>query len=844
MEASETILRNHCVSYRSAYLSFDVGKRAKAIEEPLADITSQLQAWMESRQGLRPGKLGRISGMKRCSRFFIITDESAANMVKKIMSLHDSSLRKDTVGLVFLQENLTTVTPHQGQQNDDLFDTTFFKDKNAVLQSRTWIVGFDPDANSTERNSESFMEKLPSLAQVQMGLGDYVKAEEGLRKLLGEITSAGLDDKGKEIVLDIQRETTYRHAVALSRLERHVEVLEALSMVDFDQSSDQAETTLILQAKVYRLRALSGAYLGFRPFSRFQTDLAEADHLCKRLSDVSTPDVEKPQRVDMFKYRRMEISNSLSESRVIMLQGDYRGALEVLQPALREAILKIGETDVLTLEATLLNCHLQILVGQTRLGRQSCERCLDVIVDVLGPEHNLALEAEYLLIAAAQAEGLLTLALDDSLALCHRVKSRTDFGAKHPSALRYRIQLGNLQLQHGNYLEAESTLESVLVDSAEAWSPKYHPNALRIHSQLALTQYHLGKLDMAEGNISTALRGQLQTYLRIEKGDLWQRDECAGKFLEKTPTLLHTVEGFYRPLETGSKLGDAMPHPDVLVSLLTLGKVLSRKQQPNLNLVLEIFWLVFLSAEKQLGPSHELSLAASIAMGEVFSGKARMVSDDAQQQRKYSLKAASYYNFAVCPGSSIDSPDIFPHTWEGGHGVAESSPIMQQLENYHPTVLHARQEFLVVSILACGGVMDDIKYVQGCKKELEFILAAQQSRLGWNHPHRLRTLFSLLALQVGLDEPKDKVLKTLEELMGRLTRDDIRRQRFLESLLMEQKAAGVLHSRSDLRKRCRAIAEDIMEVVSDHKAIDPSLGGALEMVKDRSRGMLRRLVAY
>ncbi|RSM00827.1 hypothetical protein CEP52_008895 [Fusarium oligoseptatum] len=594
-----------------------------------------------------------------------------------------------------------------------------------------------------------------------MGLGDYVKAEEGLRKLLGEISSTGLDGKGKEIVLDIRRETTYRHALALSRLERHLEVLEALSMVDFNQSSDQAETTLILQAKVYRLRALSGAYLGFRPFSRFKTDLAEADRLCKRLSDVPTPAMEKPQRFDMFKYRRMEISNSLNESRVIMLQGDYRGALEVLQPALRDAILKIGETDVLTLEATILNCHLQILVGQFHLGRQSCERCLDVIVDALGPEHNLALEAEYLLIAAAQAEGLLTLALDDSLALCHRVKSKTDFGVKHPSALRYRIQLGDLQLQHGNYLEAESTLESVLVDSAETWSPKNHPNALRIHSQLALAQYHLGKLDMAERNISTALGGQLQTYLRIEKGGLWQRDECAGKFLEKTPTLLHTVKGFFLPPATGSKFGDAMPHPDVLVSLLTLG-------------------------------------------------------------------------------SSIDGPDIFPDTWEGGHGVAESSPIMQQSENYHPTVLHARQEFLVVSILACGGVVDDIKYVQSCKKELEFILAAQQSRLGWNHPHRLGTLFSLLALQVGLDEPKDKVLKTLEELMGRLTRDDIRRQRFLESLLMEEKVAGVLHSRPDLRKRCRAIAEDIMDVVSDHKAIDPSLGGALEMVKDRTRALSDR----
>ncbi|RMJ10255.1 hypothetical protein CDV36_010098 [Fusarium kuroshium] len=964
VEASARILDHYSVPYRSGYLRLDIDTPPKDVDEPEEDTLSQLRTLMESRPRLKTGKLMR----KRSSRAFLIVDENAASMVKKIISRPKSRLRADTIGLVFLsratKSSEKVESKRKPQQKFDRFDS-FSCTQDAALQATTWILGIDQHATSTECDIESFISSLiepiqaairqltdaatsqshvqpmtparrnphmetklyseyrneqrrrdevpaessskqnlgivtpaleaytqldwegktqflhlrdhaeaclsnshlkhalvafkrclemnvpwddarwelkGSLALVQICLGDYAKAEEELQTLLGEIPTINLSGEGEEIVTNIRRETTFRHALALSRLERHDEVLKCLSTVTVPrkskQSSSQAETALMLQAKVSRLRAFSRASLGFQDLQNLKDDLLEADHCSKGLSDLLAPDRKKRGRVDMFKYRWTEILTSLSKSRVIMLQGDYIGALQVLQPALRDAILKIGETDVLTLEATLLNCHLQILTGQVRLGRQSCERCADVILETLGPEHNLALEAEYLLIAAAQAEGLLTLALDDSKDLCGRAESRVDLGPKHPSTLKYRSQLGDLHLQHGNYLDAESILTSVWTDSEGVWSP-VHPSRLRIQSQLALARYHLGKLEMAEVDICTALRGQLQTYLRMEARDLWQTGDCIGEFLEKR-RFLQDVSAIYSAPRS-DRDDDRMPHPDILLSFLTWGKVLLRKEDLNLKLVHDIFWLVRASARKQLGPSHELSLAASFAMGEVFSTKGRMASDDAKQQ-KYYLKAASCYNFVVCPESSTDNPDYLLNTLDRGQEGTEGSRIItRQPENHHPIALHARQESLVVTILGCGEVKDDIKYVQSCKKELEFILAAQENLLGWNHPYRLKTLFSILALQVGSDESKEDVLKTQEELMGCLKGKDVREQRFLECLLMEEKMAGVLCGRRDLSKRCRVIADDIEAAVLDSEAIDPSLRNAAESIYYRTDTMLRRL---
>lgn len=1016
IEASANILRHYSVPYRSAFLWLDVEPSAKDIEEPRAEARSQLQAWMERRQQQSPRSSGKILKRKRPSRYFIIVDETASSMVKDIMSHHNSSLRENTVGLVFLEDNRTAMTSGKlgwrdtgmlHQKHDDSFSNVLLRPENDAFQKRTWILSIDQyaprtnydcegfvgslkepfwvairdlsdagkpqhqvqsiramksphmqtklysdylieqrdrldaaaDYPSSQRNlikgahwleahsglsdretgmqcprlehpvkapgSPSFQKNLDteapalkahtpsewkeekqflrlrdhaeaclsnsdlkhalvafqrclkmdipwpdarweitgSLALVQIGLGHYAKAEEGLQNLLGNITITGLDHKGRETVANIRRETTFRHALALSRLEKHNETLKCLSMIEIptgsEQPSVQREEALMLQGKIFRLQALSRAYLGFRDLQNLRNDLDEADRCCKHLSDVPRPDGEEPERVNMLKYRWTEISTSLNKSRVFMLQGSYRSALQILQPALQDAITKIGETDVLTLEATLLSCQLQILTGQVSRGRQSCERCADVIVDALGPEHNLALEAEYLLITADQAEGLLTLALDDSLALCHRAESRTDFGPKHPATLRYRSQLGGLHLQRGNYLEAESILESAWSHSADEQSLKLHPNTLRVQSQLALARYHLGKLDMAEKDIWTALRGQLETYLRRKDRSPWLEHDYNDEFFKKMPSVLDDIRGIY--LAPRSKLDDQMPHPDILISLLTLGKVLSRKQDPDLDLVLEIFWLVLVSAKEQLGSSHELSLAASFAMGEVFSGRGRMESDDTQEQRKYYLKAASYYNFVVCPGPSIDSPDHLLGTWGGGLKAAEDSPIMQRLERHHPIVLDARREFLVVSILGCDD-MNDIKYVLECKKELEFILTAQQSRLGWNHPHRLKTLFSLLALQVGLDEPREEVFKTQEKLIVSLRREDVRGQRYLECLLMEENVAEVLYDRPDLRGRCQEVAEDIGIAVGEWKPTDRSLRDAAKKIKDRTGVMLRSLL--
>ncbi|RSL79799.1 hypothetical protein CEP51_007058 [Fusarium floridanum] len=491
VEASARILDHYSVPYRSGYLRLDIDTPPKDVDEPEEDTLSQLRTLMESRPRLKTGKLMR----KRSSRAFLIVDENAASMVKKIISRPKSRLRADTIGLVFLsratKSSEKVESKRKPQQKFDRFDS-FSCTQDAALQATTWILGLDQHATSTECDIESFISSLI----------------EPIQAAIRQLTDAA---------------TSQSHVQPMTPARRNPHMETKLYSEYRNEQRRRDEVPAESSSK---------QNLGFQDLRNLKDDLLEADHCSKGLSDLLAPDREKRGRVNMFKYRWTEILTSLSKSRVIMLQGDYIGALQVLQPALRDAILKIGETDVLTLEATLLNCHLQILTGQVRLGRQSCERCADVILETLGPEHNLALEAEYLLIAAAQAEGLLTLALDDSKDLCGRAESRIDLGPKHPSTLKYRSQLGDLHLQHGNYLDAESILTSVWTDSEGVWSP-VHPSRLRIQSQLALARYHLGKLEMADADICTALRGQLQTYLRMEAGDLWKTGDCVGEFLEK-----------------------------------------------------------------------------------------------------------------------------------------------------------------------------------------------------------------------------------------------------------------------------------------------------------------------
>uniref|UniRef100_A0A0D2Y319 MalT-like TPR region domain-containing protein n=1 Tax=Fusarium oxysporum (strain Fo5176) TaxID=660025 RepID=A0A0D2Y319_FUSOF len=328
---------------------------------------------------------------------------------------------------------------------------------------------------------------------------------------------------------------------------------------------------------------------------RVREELNAADKWCEKLDNLKTETPNEVNTVDewceVLAYIQpsegIRISNILNKSRINVLRGYYRHALSVLEPALSDAIVKIGETNLLTIEVALLSSFLQVETGQVGRGRISCERCVEVIEEAFGNEHPLALEAEYILISAAQQEGMFILALDDSASLCRRAEASVDLGHNHPSALKYKTQLGTLHIECGNYLTAKTVLTEVKENGLSLWGAD-HPEALRVRSQLALAQYHLGELESAESDIFSALYCQLQTYLRYQSDKLWPKhDSNCGirSFLREAPLLQGIADAF-----AASDSG-AAPHPDILYTLFTCGKILTRQPLSDLDLALRILGL-------------------------------------------------------------------------------------------------------------------------------------------------------------------------------------------------------------------------------------------------------------
>jgi hypothetical protein len=489
------------------------------------------------------------------------------------------------------------------------------------------------------------------------------------------------------------------------------------------------------------------------------------------------------------------------------------------------AIAEVGETNLLTIEGALLCSFLQIETGYLRQGRMTCERCADVIEETLGNDHPLALEAEHILISASHQEGLLLNALDDAVSLCRRAESSTDLGYKHPAALRYRAQLGGLYIECGLYSSAESVLAIVQQDTR-------HPEILRIRSQLALAQYHLGKLDISEKTIFTALYGQLFLYLRFNEDKLWPKnDTCKSirQFLKDSP-LLHGVEQAFKAAHP-----ESTTHPDILYSLLTCAKVLAREPRADLELAVRILRLVRDSGASKFGQVHSLPLLASLTMGEVLSKMAMKGSDDVTRQKLYN-KAISSLDFVTQPKpvpsrsaiSFVEEPD--PHD------------ITFVLDSDHPLLLSARQEHVLLSLLFSEPEAT-MEHVLDGKNELNAILTAQRNRPGPNHRQTIKTLITVLSIELSFSEPSSDVIGIYKEIVEPLASDHTEQERFLECLLLRERVAGIVRSRPDLfGDEYRSLLGDIERQISEGEVVgDSSIRGAVERVKERVDIMMRSI---
>ncbi|KAJ9422627.1 hypothetical protein FOXG_10670 [Fusarium oxysporum f. sp. lycopersici 4287] len=686
------------------------------------------------------------------------------------------------------------------------------------------------------------------LAFARMMLGQYVQAENDLHQLRDDLS--GFDNQFlKPSITNTHGAILLNHALALFRTGNYNEMKRCLNEIILPNEhmpllSKQPQEQLKhckLSASVCRLRALVITHQGFLYSPRVREELNAADKWCEKLDNLKTETPNEVNTVDewceVLAYIQpsegIRISNILNKSRINVLRGYYRHALSVLEPALSDAIVKIGETNLLTIEVALLSSFLQVETGQVGRGRISCERCVEVIEEAFGNEHPLALEAEYILISAAQQEGMFILALDDSASLCRRAEASVDLGHNHPSALKYKTQLGTLHIECGNYLTAKTVLTEVKENGLSLWGAD-HPEALRVRSQLALAQYHLGELESAESDIFSALYCQLQTYLRYQSDKLWPKhDSNCGirSFLREAPLLQGIADAF-----AASDSG-AAPHPDILYTLFTCGKILTRQPLSDLDLALRILGLVRDAGKKSLGRFHSLPLMACLSIGEVHSTTGMMKPDEIERRDLY-RKAISCFTTVIGHEAALSgSTETAGKEKEKEDQPDQSVP----LDSDHPIILHARQELLLTKLLASEFEKDTI-WSLDYSDELKAILAAQQSRPGRSHRQTVKTLITALTLELCLERPStETVTEIKDEILWTIEQTDAEHQRFLECLLLRERLAGILASRQDLfRKDYNHVIGFMNRQIREAEALkDRSVKKAVGRVKDRISLMMR-----
>ncbi|XEV05187.1 hypothetical protein FSHL1_010474 [Fusarium sambucinum] len=684
------------------------------------------------------------------------------------------------------------------------------------------------------------------MAFAQMMLGQYVNAEDELRRLRSEVAR---NQHKNPIVPSIHGPILLNHALALSRLGRYSEVeycLREILLQDkggslVQEQTNEQQTGCMLSSTVFRLQALAVAHR--ECLSPVVDDLLGlAEFWCQKIQDVN---ISEPVR----------ISNVLNKCRVLTLRGHYTEALSLVQPELVKAITYIGETNILTIEATLLLSLLQIETGQFRLGRLTCERCADVIEDTFGNEHPLALETEHILISASHHEGLLLTALDDSTSLCRRAQSSANLGGKHPSTLRYMSQLGEIHIECGQYSRAEAILTEVQKLAATLWKTPRTETSMA-QSQLALTQHYAGKLDIAKRTILAALSDQCSIYLPRNEYSPWLKS--ANVSIGNVFVIMGAL---------GHDDSKSVTHPDILRSLLIYARIISSPIHPNPHATLRILQLVREAGNAQLGGSHPLSLMASLMMGEIFTTIAARAPDDTKLAGLYD-KAISSFD-CVMEMKDVPVPSVENSIkWSGSQDlegsrssfyITDSRSVtasgggsqyyqvnrharVRCLMAENPIVLSARQERILARLLS-SAIGAEIGNVVDYRDELRDIWTTQRIRPGQAHRQTVKTLTTLLSLEMSFPEPSEEVSTFFNELVLPLRENDVEQERFLECLLLRERVADILKSRPDLlRDEYLGLLGDIKNQLEKVEQIgDPSVRVAVEEVKLRTKDMLGEL---
>ncbi|KAK6215436.1 hypothetical protein QIS74_08455 [Colletotrichum tabaci] len=818
------------------------------------------------------------SSTKICG-FFIISEETVAWMVKDIMMRHGAVQTQTILGMVFLESRqplesvrreiwrrIKPVNEGTLEEIDREFEVNFTRtERGWNLRPVTWALEKSCLAEVDESGAIwldllrfSISPHTKERRTTVLGSGN---TQGGRWAIQEDLTMVEIRSKHPALELYWDRQSQSKYQRGLIQLANRVSaegsrptVLD-LPLPDFKVEGFEEDPGI----PRYWLQDLDGELfesLTDRNFMPIQTNSLK---MLQRDSPAHSPG-----------DGTATISSDVINATLLMIQGSYNEALSVASRSLRMAVKKHGEDDRRTLEAAVLTSKLMVKTCRVLQGRSLGKRCWGIIADRFDAKDPLALRATYVLVDAARAEGLFTRALSKSKALA-KATSEAPIRS-HALNLRCQGQLGNLHICVGNYVEADIVLSSAFEESEARWGLK-HPISMRLQAGLALAQHHLGSTASARRNILTALGNQLYVYLGIQIDERTLMEATWKQFFKGV-----IIPRFQ--MASPCRMG----HPDILDSLLTLGKVETGDQDSDKDLILTVFFMVHQRSRDKLARTHELTLDAALALGNALCSlpeeiRPRLWARYGEPSEHYRLVSAAGTGVEMAGSESssddgravVDEARIDKGTVHGdqvderevdvSHARArvDMSPRDSHLRINHPTILRAHQAAVTANALDVDRVDGDpLGHVNGSKAILVHILHEQEGRPGPNHPDTLRTMLALLAMQIVSNENRDATVVTLKDLLRRLHVDDVRKQRPIECLFLQDRVAQLLlinlgWFRGEAEELIEALWESVEQIESEDedlwrtvKALRKRCDDGLQILKehDLSSAMQSEEVTY
>lgn len=648
---------------------------------------------------------------------------------------------------------------------------------------------------------------------VKIYLGHYHEALHSLKEVLAGIRQFKHQPEAKTTVSDtpdLSKLANYRFATLLLRIAAFDDAQEIL-LEHFDKAIDfvsirnntklpaeYRRSDLWLATSVSQLRAqLEAIRGGFDSAAKY---LRDADEAYSCLEAFRRGPELKAKDLCQVRLETTGLSISVTKAKIMILTGDLKEALALVRGAVKRLKHLLGSQNALTMEAAVLESLLIAVTSGagSRGGEDLAAETKAAVSARFGPSHPLTLEAAYSLVTAFRAQGKFKEARQQSRHLCWEADSCAaltaglDSSHNHPSLLKYHAQRAVLEFSMGNYKDSEDIMSGVYDKSAAKW-PGMAFTSMYL-AECARIRIHLGNRDKARKHLVEVIKQQLPIYAPSVTFPGSLRDR---PFIQKL-------------LETGcsAEKPKVILHPILLFTLYVVCELELEEEDSDLEFVRDLASRLVEICKTKFGHGHEWTIMAILALAKVYSRLAKLDIDNVEHLKQ----ALKFFVFAARAPS----------------------------RNTHPLALHAWQQAVEISLLLMepSSAEKTKQMFLEASDQLKRIADLQERHLETNHPDRQKTLVSLLRVKLALG-PSDTLRSSnaLEtELLNGLQDPKVRRQRYFESLNLEDEVAEIFRHHGMLEESAK-VSEEMKK--SLRSVLD--YGGQINLEDDTRTRMERRI---